>query len=189
MVALALAMMTASPVTRAISSGVTTGDEAKPHAPLTITRTPKPKLESSVTFGTASVLPVPRSGDKRSPMRWSLMRTMRISAYVALNFLASRQRDGAELFQLGVGCFGVFRRGEQSGGQGSGRGRKKMTASQHLGIVADASNRALLTTEISLPCMWNWGERGLYFQTLFSYSRRVKNCHALRLFEVLNRQT
>src|SRR5665647_1642525 len=65
-----------------ISSGVTMGDDAKPHAPLTITRTPKPKLESSVTLGTASVLPVPRSGERRSPMRWSPMRTTRISTKV-----------------------------------------------------------------------------------------------------------
>ena len=54
-------------MTRAISSGVTIGDDAKPQAPFTITRTPKPKLESSVTFGTASVFAVPRSGDSRRP--------------------------------------------------------------------------------------------------------------------------
>ena len=72
-------MMTASPVTRAISSLVTIGEEANPHAPFTITRTPKPKLESSATVGTDCVLPVARSGDKRIPSRWSRSRTMRMS--------------------------------------------------------------------------------------------------------------
>src|ERR1051325_7103359 len=103
MVAFALAMMTASPVTRAISSGVTTGEDAKPHAPFTMTRTPKPKLESSVTLGTASVFPVPRSGERRRPSRWSSRRTMRISQYVALDFLASRNATSPSFSSSGEG--------------------------------------------------------------------------------------
>ncbi len=138
-VALALAMITASPVTRAISSGVTMGDDAKPHAPLTITRTPKPKLESSVTFGTASVLPVPRSGERRSPDALIADADDADIGVGGLELLGFRQRDGAELFEFGVGRLGILGRGEQSGGQGGGRGRKKMTASQHPGIVADAA--------------------------------------------------
>jgi len=56
--------MTASPVMRAISSGVTSGEAAKPYWPLTMTRTPKPKLFWSVTKGTSSTVVLPRWGEK-----------------------------------------------------------------------------------------------------------------------------
>ena len=98
-------MITASPVIRAISAAVTIGEAAKPHAPFTITRTPNPKLESSATPGTASVLPVPRSGDTRRLTRWSRSRTIRISQYVALSFLASRSAFAASFSNSGLGTF------------------------------------------------------------------------------------
>ena len=47
---------------------VTTGEAANPQAPFAITRTPKPKLDSSETDGVSRVLPPPRSGDMRSEM-------------------------------------------------------------------------------------------------------------------------
>src|ERR1022692_3188164 len=75
---------------RAISSGFTCGDAAKPHAPSTITRTPNPKLPPSAAEGTSSVLPVPRSGFRRTLRNCSSVRMMRISQYVALSFFASR---------------------------------------------------------------------------------------------------
>src|ERR1035438_7038893 len=49
-----------------------------------------------------------------------------------------RQRHGAELFELGIRRPGILRRGEEPGGQGGGRGREEIPASQHLGIVSDA---------------------------------------------------
>ena len=66
MLALARATVTASPVMRAISSGFTIGDAAKPQAPSDDDANAKAEaLPPSLTFGTSSVLPVPRSGLRR----------------------------------------------------------------------------------------------------------------------------
>src|SRR6185295_1837965 len=62
---LAFATVIASRVMRAISAVVTIGDAANPHWPLTITRTPNPKLWRSLTNGTSSVAVPPRCGERR----------------------------------------------------------------------------------------------------------------------------
>src|SRR5262245_1639618 len=108
MVALALAINIASPVTRLISSFVTRGDDEKPQVPFTITRTPKPKLESSVTVGTASVRLVPRSGESRRAMRWLRRRTIRMSQYGALYFLASARATAPSFSRSALGLLEPF---------------------------------------------------------------------------------
>src|ERR1039458_10222486 len=103
MATLARATATASPTMRAISSWVTSGEAAKPHAPSTITRTPKPNEPPSDTTGTSSVLPVPRSGFSRTVRNCWRYRIMRISAYEALSFLASRKAAAPRFSSSGLG--------------------------------------------------------------------------------------
>src|ERR1035441_4578003 len=103
MATFARATATASPTMRAISSLVTSGEAAKPHAPSTITRTPKPNEPPSDTTGTSSVLPVPRSGFRRTVRNCWRYRIIRISAYEALSFLASRKAAAPRFSSSGLG--------------------------------------------------------------------------------------
>ena len=61
----AFAIETASAAIRAMVSPSTVALAANPQAPPWITRTPKPKLSSSVTDGTLLIAPVVQSGVER----------------------------------------------------------------------------------------------------------------------------
>lgn len=115
---------------RAISSGVTTGDEANPHAPLTIARTPKPNVASSPTLGTERAGPPPRPDCTRRPMpiTQSHDADIEIGRFIRPAFA---QRDGAQFFEFGRWCFRVLRFAEKIRGEGSRRGGEEMAASEH----------------------------------------------------------
>ena len=65
-VALALAIRTASAATRSASAVVSTWLAAKPHAPPTITRTPKPSVSPPATPSTRDDLMVMDSSSRRT---------------------------------------------------------------------------------------------------------------------------
>src|SRR4029450_12675298 len=85
--ALARATSTATPATRLISSGVTSGLLAKPHTPLWITRTPNPYV--SVASPPPNPPPPRRICPLRTPSDCTRLRVNRMSEYEQPSRLAS----------------------------------------------------------------------------------------------------
>src|ERR1035437_1301691 len=71
-----------------------------------------------------------------------------------LELFGFRERHGAELFELRIGRLGILGRGKEPGGQGGGRGREEITASQHLGISDAAAAYRWLQVPLETASAW-----------------------------------